>query len=282
MRFGAMNFPISPILEQIDEIGRMGFDYLELALDAPMGHHSIVSSIQADITRALQDNGLGLVCHLPTFVSTADLTETIRRASVEEMHRSLDVAYALGAEKIVLHPSMVVGMGAFALDKVRGFAFKFLTDIVQAAQQMNMIICFENLFPKCIIGVEPDEFDEIFKLLPSLRLTLDTGHANIDDQGKGRLMLLAERFGERIGHLHFSDNRGKRDDHLAIGEGNINFSGLVETLKRIGYDDTLTLEVFDKDRQKLVDSRDRIKALFSRKILSHDICPPCQTHNRTL
>lgn len=282
MRFGAMNFPISPILEQIDEIGRMGFDYLELALDAPMGHHSIVSSIQADITRALQDNGLGLVCHLPTFVSTADLTETIRRASVEEMHRSLDVAYALGAEKVVLHPSMVVGMGAFALDKVRGYAFEFLTDIVQIAQQMNMIICFENLFPKCIIGVEPDEFDEIFKLFPSLRLTLDTGHANIDDQGKGRLMLLAERFGERVGHLHFSDNHGKRDDHLAIGEGNINFSGLVETLKRIGYDDTLTFEVFDKDRQKLVDSRDRIKALFSRKILSHDICPPCLTHNRTL
>ena len=263
MRFGAMNFPILPLLEQIDEIGRMGFDYLELALDAPLGHHGIVSSIQADITRALNDNGLGLVCHMPTFVSTADLTEAIRRASAEEMHRSLDVAFALGAEKVVLHPSMVVGLGAFALDKVRGYAFEFLADIVLIAQQMNMTICFENLFPKCLIGVEPDELEEIFKLFPTLKLTLDTGHANIDDQGKGRLMLLAEKFGKRIGHLHFSDNHGKRDDHLAIGEGIINFPGLVKTLKRVGYDDTITLEVFDKDRQKLVDSRERIKAMFS-------------------
>ena len=263
MRFGAMNFPILPILKQIEEIGRLQFDYLELAMDAPLGHHSIVSSIKSDITQSLKDIGLGLVCHLPTFVSTADLTESIRKASVEEMHRSLELAFELAAEKVVLHPSMVVGMGAFALDKVRGYAMDFLAGIVPAALQMNMTICFENLFPKCIIGVEAEEFGEIFKLFPSLRLTLDTGHANIEDQGTGRLMLLAKRFGKSIGHLHFSDNHGKRDDHLAIGEGNINFLELVQSLKMTGYDDTLTLEVFDKDRQKLIDSRDRLKAMFS-------------------
>ncbi len=262
MRFGAMNFPILPILEQIEEIGRLQFDYLELAMDAPLGHHSIVSAIKPDITRSLKDKGLGLVCHLPTFVSTADLTEGIRKASVEEMHRSLELAFELGAEKAVLHPSMVVGMGAFALDRVKGYAIDFLAGFVPAAVQMNMAICFENLFPRCIIGVEPDEFAEIFKLFPSLRLTLDSGHANIGDQGQGRLMLLAERFGKSIGHLHFSDNHGKRDDHLAIGEGNINFFELVQSLKQTGYDDTLTLEVFDKDRQKLIDSRERLRAMF--------------------
>lgn len=153
----------------------------------------------------MKDNGLELVCHMPTFVSTADLTVGIRKASTDEIHRSLELAFELEEEKVVLHPSMVVGLGAFTLDKVRGYAIDFLAGIVPVAQQMNMTICFENLFPKCMIGVEPDEIAEIFNIFPSLRLTLDT--ANIDDQGKGRLMLLAERFGKWIGHFHFSDNQ---------------------------------------------------------------------------
>lgn len=263
MRFGAMNFPILPILEQIDEIDRLNFDYLELALDAPFGHHSIVSSIKSDIIQALKDNGLGLVCHMPTFVSTADLTEGIRKASIEEMHRSLEVAFELRAEKVVLHPSMVVGMGAFLINTVKGYAADFLAYIVPVSQQMNMPICFENLFPKCGIGVEPDDFEEIFYLFPSLRFTLDPAHANIDDPKGNRIKNLVERFGKRIGHLHFSDNNGKRDEHLAIGKGTINFAELVQSLKNIGYDETITFEVFDKDRQALVDSRDRIRAMFS-------------------
>jgi len=36
MHYGAMNFPVLPVLEEIDAIAGMGFDYLELAMDAPM------------------------------------------------------------------------------------------------------------------------------------------------------------------------------------------------------------------------------------------------------
>lgn len=36
MQFGAMNFPVIPVLEEIDTIARLGFDYLELAMDPPM------------------------------------------------------------------------------------------------------------------------------------------------------------------------------------------------------------------------------------------------------
>ncbi|KJS00361.1 MAG: sugar phosphate isomerase [Desulfobulbaceae bacterium BRH_c16a] len=263
MKFGAMNFPIIPVLEEIDSIARLGFDYLELAMDPPMAHHSIISANQSAIATALKDNDLGLVCHLPTFVSTADLTESLRRASVTEMRQSLDVAFALGAEKVVLHPSIAGGMGAFVLATAKGYAFDFLAEMVEAARQLNITICLENMFPRNLLGVLPDDFQEIFTVFPSLKFTLDTGHANIDGQQDGRLMRLAERFGDRIGHLHFSDNHGKRDDHLAIGKGIIDFPGLVRHLKKIGYDDTLTLEVFDKDRRLLVESRERIKSLFA-------------------
>ncbi len=111
MQFGAMNFPVVPVLDEIQTFARLGFDYIEIAMDTPMAHYSTLSSQQTDIKRTLKDNGMGLMCHLPTFVSTADLTDSIRRASLTEMRRSLSVAADLGAAKVVLHPSMVLGMG---------------------------------------------------------------------------------------------------------------------------------------------------------------------------
>jgi sugar phosphate isomerase/epimerase len=263
MRFGAMNFPVLPLLDEIDSFAGLGFDYLELAMDPPMAHHSSLSSHKNDVVTALRENGLGLVCHLPTFLSTADLTESLRRASVMEMLLSLNAAAELGAEKVVLHPSMAAGMGAFVVATVKEYAFDFLAEMVAAAGQLGLTICLENMFPRNLLGVDPDDFEEIFQAFPSLQLTLDTGHANIADPQGRRMQMLVQRFGKKLGHLHFSDNKGKRDDHLAIGEGNVNFSELARNLKAVGYDDTLTLEVFDKDRGKLVASRERLKVLFA-------------------
>ena len=262
MQFGAMNFPITPVLDEIDTFARLGFDYLELAMDPPMAHHSILSSSRTAINQALKVNDLGLICHLPTFLTTADLTESLRRASVTEMRRSLEVAADLGAKKVVLHPSMAGGMGAFVLDTVKGYAFDFLSEMVDAARCLDVMICLENMFPRNRLGVEPDDFEEIFKNFPSLKMTLDTGHANIDDRRGRRLKGLVKRFGKRIGHLHFSDNQGKLDDHLAVGQGTVNFAELVLRLKGAGYDDTVTLEIFDENRRMLVESRRRIEALF--------------------
>lgn len=265
MQYGAMNYPVRPILEEIDIFARLGFDYLELAMDPPMAHHSILTSNQSAITQALKDSGMGLVCHLPTFLTTADLTESLRRASVAEMLQSLDVAADLGARKVVLHPSMVSGMGVFVKETVKGFFIDFLSEMITITRHKNLSICLENMFPRCRLGVEAEEFEEIFSLFPSVKFALDTGHANIGDQEGNRLKKLVQLCGERLGHLHFSDNHGKRDDHLAVGEGSVNFEELVQSLKDIGYDDTLTLEVFDENRQMLANSRERIKAMFANR-----------------
>ncbi len=263
MHYGAMNFPVRPVLDEINTIARSGFDYLELAMDPPMAHYNILSSSRAAIIRALKDNGLGLVCHLPTFLSTADLTDSIRRASIEEMRQSLQVAADLGAKKVVLHPSMVVGMGGFVMDSVKEFAYDFLCIMLSAATQLDMTICLENMMPRNMLGVEPDDLAELFRELPALKLALDTGHANIGSPEGDRLQELIRQFGHRLGHLHFSDNRGYRDDHLPVGKGSVNFSRLLKGIKASGYNDTLTLEVFTDDHRLLIRSRNRIKELLS-------------------
>ena len=155
MRFGAMNFPVTPVLEEIDTFSRLGFDYLELAMDPPMAHHTKLSAIREKIIQTLAENNMGIICHLPTFVTTADLTESLRQASVMEMQRSLDVAASLGAKKIVFHPSMVTGMGAFVMDVVRKHAFDFIYEMADSAKRLNVTLCLENMFPVVDWGWNP-------------------------------------------------------------------------------------------------------------------------------
>ncbi len=262
MLFGAMNFPVNPVLEEIETFAQLGFDFLELAMDPPLAHHQVIAAELTDITRSLEKHGLGLVCHLPTFLSTADLAANIRRASVDEMLQSLAVAANLGAEKVVLHPSMVFGMGAYVLDSVKNYAAEFISIMVSAAQKHNIIICLENMMPQNLLGVEPQYFKEIFNEFPSLQLTLDTGHANLADPNGYRLKELVAHFGDKLGHVHVSDNMGMRDEHLAVGRGTVNFPALIRALKNTGYNDTITLEVFSDDRRQLVGSRQRIAELL--------------------
>ena len=97
MLYGAMNFPIKPILDEIEDIAALGFDFLELAMDPPNAHFSTIRDSRRQIQSALDTHSMKLVCHLPTFVSIADLTESIRSASLNEMLNSLEVAAQLNA-----------------------------------------------------------------------------------------------------------------------------------------------------------------------------------------
>ncbi|MBT8345354.1 MAG: sugar phosphate isomerase/epimerase [Desulfofustis sp.] len=256
MIYGAMNFPVIPVVEEIHSFAGLGFDYLELAMDPPEAHYSIVSENRLAITKALAELGMGIVCHLPTFVSAADLTESMRRASVTEMKQSLSVAADLGAEKAVLHPPMLSGMGAYVPERVRGYALEFIAEMLEMSEALGVTICLENMMPRNGFGVEPAELDMLFWRFPNLRFTLDTGHANLGEGGGNRLAELVERFGERLGHVHLSDNRGVYDDHFPLGSGTIDFRLLARSLKKIGYDGTVTFEVFDEDRHLLAQSRD--------------------------
>jgi sugar phosphate isomerase/epimerase len=262
MRFGAMNFPVRPLIEEIKAIGAMGFDYLELTLDAPMAHHEVLRRHKRQVLAALSDCGLGLVCHLPTFVATADLTPAIRQAARDEIRRSLDIAADLDAEKVVAHPPAVGYMGALAMDLARPLVAEGMAQMLGHAESIGVPICLENMFPRYQTGVEPAEFVPVLEAHPALRLTLDLGHAFIEGNGDRRLMTFIETLGQRIGHLHVSDNKGKRDDHLPVGKGTIPFGRVTRALKQNARIDTATFEIFTDRRQDLVTSREAFRQMM--------------------
>jgi len=261
MKYGAMNFPVKSTLEELEKIAGMGFDYFELTLDPPFAHYKNIIEIKEKLLLALRNHSMLLVCHLPTFVYTADLAPGIRNASLEEMIHSLRTAAMLKAEKAVLHPSFISGLGPFAMETAVGYAHESLHTIIHEAEALGIKLCFENMYPEYHSYFEPLDFVQVFKEFPGLKMTLDTGHANIDDSSKKRLFDFVERFPDRIGHIHISDNMGKKDDHFPVGQGNIDFKKFMKMIALAGYDDTITLEIFSQNSDDLVQSRDKIALL---------------------
>ena len=261
MKYGAMNFPVLPVISEIETFAALGFDYLELTLDAPEAHYTGIRRQRDNILRTLSVHHLGLVCHMPTFVHAADLTESIRRVSVEELLASLDTAADLGATKAVLHPPHLGGLAPLVRDTAMGYAYESLETMIGRAADLGITLCLENMMPHAGAVYNPADFEALFNRFPACKLTLDTGHAHIGAGSSQKLLEFIRRFGDRIGHVHLSDNSGRGDEHLPLGCGRIDFHSVSEALSEAGYDDTVTLEIFTQDRFFLKLSRERFAAL---------------------
>jgi len=263
MKYGAMNFPVKPLLNELREIADLGFDYLELTMDAPEATPQKILGQKREIMNLLSSYNLELVSHLPCFVSTANLYESIRNASRKEILEALEASSELGVKKAVLHPSYVTGLGKHVKDEVKKLGYEFLEDVYVHANDLEITLCLENMTPIEGWLFEPEEFREVFKRFGNMKLTLDLGHTNIQMK-ENMVYKFIKLHGKKIAHLHAHDNFGKEDNHLPLGCGKIKFDEIFSEIKKTGYDDTLTLEVFSQDRDYLKISLQKAKMMWSR------------------
>jgi sugar phosphate isomerase/epimerase len=261
MKYGAMNFPIKPLLKEIEAIGELGFDYVEVTMDPPEATPQKILSQKRSITKLLDRYGMGITGHLPTFVWPADLYESMRKVALQEIFDALESGAELGIEKMVLHPGVITGLGKLVMDRAKRYGMEAIENVLKKSISLGITLCLENMFPQAHFLFKPSEFAPVFDKFPELRLTLDIGHANLGG-GKNKSSEFIQRYGYRIGHVHVNDNFGKEDNHLPIGAGIIDFESILRELKETEYDETMTLEVFSRDRDYLRISKEKIKGMW--------------------
>ena len=71
-------------------------------------------------------------------------------------------------------------------------------------------------------------------------------------------------FRDKIIHIHWHDNHGQKDKHLPIGEGLLDHQKAANALKDMGYDKTITLEVFTTNSSNdAKSSADKLRTVWS-------------------
>lgn len=256
MIIGAMNHPARDVLKEIDWIGSMGFDFIDLTLEPPMA--DVRSCDLRAIRSALDAHGLGVVGHTAYYLPFCSPFESLRKAAVEELRLCLEAFAQLGARWMNLHPDRHAPMHdrKFIIER----NIQSLRELLPTAQQYGVGMMMENL---------PGSFNtarqvsELLDPVPELGLHLDIGHANLLVELNSTDELLAA-YGKRLRHVHLHDNKGGNADlHLPLGAGTLEIDHCVRSLQAVGYDDTITLEVFSPDRHHLAYSREVLRRLWT-------------------
>jgi sugar phosphate isomerase/epimerase len=160
-----------------------------------------------------------------------------------------------------LHPDRIAPMHdrKFIIEK----NLQSLRELFVEARRAGIGLMIENL---------PENFNTVMQLselldpLPELGLHLDIGHANlrVDRNTTGDLLIA---YGSRLRHVHLHDNKGGSADlHLPLGAGTIEVAHYIQMLQTLGYDGTITLEVFSHDRQLFAYSRDVLQRIWDEGI----------------
>jgi len=259
---GAMNNPGRDCVDEIRWIGSHGFDFLDLTLEPPRARPEDVDPTR--IAESCAQHGLSIVGHTSPFLPIGSAYATVREAALREHIRALDVFAQLGVRKVTLHVDHRRGAESVD-DNVQTNLWSFAR-FAKEASDRGMIPMLEQ-FGEQFAKVE--NLRRIFDGVPELRFHLDVAHANLWRAANYADELL-DAFGDRLAHVHVSDNVGGKDDlHLPLGAGNIRWGRMLKLLRRCGYDDTITVEVFSSDRRYLLHSRDRLRALWDL----HDLAP---------
>jgi sugar phosphate isomerase/epimerase len=136
---------------------------------------------------------------------------------------------------------------------------KSLREIVRQAKKSNLHVMLENVpLSNGIHNV--DEFKYVIDNVDTLLVHLDIPHA-FTSGGMASVIDYINTFKDKIIHIHWHDNHGKKDEHLPIGEGFIDHQNAVKALKGIDYDRTITLEVF-RNSNDAKSSRDTLRTIW--------------------
>lgn len=139
-------------------------------------------------------------------LNLASMNEGIRRQSVQEVKRSVELADALGAWEVTVHPGRITLPGADV--PYEDYLHESLREILEYAQRYHICISLEVMeqLPREFV-TDMDRMRRVCReLFDDFSYTLDVAHC--DSQAMiGDIM---EQWGSRISKVHVSNRKGSR------------------------------------------------------------------------
>jgi len=261
-KFGHLLNPYEDTLKQIEFFGRSEFDFVEFSAEEPMVTPELISNNKQKICKAMEKYNLFATVHGPLNSEMGSSYPEIRTSWMQFNKKFIKSFSNLHVKKFLFHIRFqMAGEENKNLEKIflDNYASSF-NQLVSFSKKYGIKIVIENF--NRFGFKDAENIKHILDNAKDLGFCLDFGHAFVRG-GMRNIETFFKLLGNRIEHVHMHDNHGSFDEHLPIGEGKINYPHVVKMLKRIGYDGTITFEVFTS-KEDAVNSREKIKVLWQK------------------
>ncbi len=205
-----------------------------------------------EIKEVLSNSDIKVQVHAPlNDINIASINPNIRKTSVREVKKSMEMAYMIGAQIVTVHPGLYSPLSIY-WDGATDLSKKSLRALNEYAQELGITLALENL-PEMWLTI-CSTFEETKDFLEELDIEfcLDIGHAYTVDELDKFLNLSPV-------NVHLHDNLGEDDVHLKLGDGEINFEQALNSLK--DYEGNLVIE--GRDIEELIESKKYLKKLLN-------------------
>jgi inosose dehydratase len=203
----------------------------------------------------LAETGLALVS---VYTGANFIYQEVLPDELHRVRRAAELAALFGAEQLVVGGGARRAAGTEDSDYDRlAEALDTVTDI---ADEHGLSACYH---PHLTTIVEsPDEVETIMSR-SRIGFCPDTAHLAA---GGGDPAALIRRYPDRVRHVHLKDLRAATTTFLPLGQGDIDFTDVLDAIREIGYDSWIIVELdsYDGDPAEAA----RISRAFLDKVLS--------------
>ncbi|HJS26321.1 MAG TPA: sugar phosphate isomerase/epimerase [Actinomycetota bacterium] len=216
-----------PIDEAFGLIADAGFDGIEIMVTKDPDTRD-----ERRIRELSEDHGLPVAAiHAPFLLVTRRVWGV---DPVGKIDRALELARAVDAPLVVVHPPY---------RWQRGYR-RWLDERLPAIAEERPTVAVENMFPMRVRGrsvATVHARQSLEDLARSPRVVLDTSHAAVAGLDP---VDLADRLGDRLAHVHLSNNAGRGwDSHLPLDQGVLDLGRFLEALATRGFEGAVSLEI---------------------------------------
>jgi len=204
---------------------------------------TLVPEHLAALGTQLTEAGLTVSVHAPFHdLNPGALEPLVAAATEQRLRQTLVAAALLGARVLVCHPGYEFwkygGRDHLWLEQ----SLRFWPGLLDLAAGSGVVIALENIFE-----TRPQPLVNLLAALdsPWLGHCFDVGHWRLF--ARTSLEHWFATLGSRLVHLHLHDNRGDRDDHLPVGEGDIDFAQLATLVAALPQSPSMTLEAHSEE-----------------------------------
>lgn len=190
------------------------------------------------IARILQENGLECTLHAPFFdLAPGALDPEVLEASRNKLRKAFSLIEIFQPRSIVCHLNYEQNKQGYKEQEWQTAAIGTWHELTQIAAASGTILMLENTYEN-----SPEAHETILSRLnsPHARFCLDVGHLMTFAKTDWKKWL--PRLSPWLGQLHLHDNNGKSDQHLGLGLGSFDFTGLFDFLAAKDLHPLVTLE----------------------------------------